>query len=127
MARDPIKRAANYTYGVNPDRIKEDLVAKKPTMVTEATATATEQYRIEQLVLGVLASEGSVSAKDYGFYMVFAKQIMSKQAKLPGGAGLNAEVAIILAEWKARGLSEPVLIRVRNEVFSIPAPAAPGE
>jgi hypothetical protein len=121
----PTDRLNNYTYGVNPDRIKEDLVAKKPVMVNKQSNSIDRQYQIEQLTLGVLASEGSANTSQYGMYMAFARQIYGLERRIPGGAGLNNEVAVKLAAWKARGYSEPILIRIRNEVFSIPAPAAP--
>jgi hypothetical protein len=122
---DPNTRIANYVYGMNVDRIKEDLVAKRPLMITNMTERINRQYQVEQLVKGVLASEGAVTAIQLPFYHAFAREVDAKQRTHPGGAQLNAEVALMLAKWKARGLTEAVLIRVRNEVFSIPAPAAP--
>jgi len=94
-------------------------------MVDVFGAKAQTAYQTEQLVKGVLASEGSVTAWDVGAYISFAAEILRIQRKHPGGAQLNSEVAILLARYKAEGLSEAVLIRCRNEVFTIPAPAAP--
>jgi hypothetical protein len=122
---DPTKRIANYTYGLNPDRIKEDLVAKKSQMVNSQSERVIRQYQVEELVKGVLASEGAVTSIQMAFYHDFAREVDAKQHTHSGGAQLNSEVALMLAKWKARGLTEAVLIRIRNEVFSIPAPAAP--
>jgi hypothetical protein len=122
---DPNKRIANYIYGENPDKIKETLVAKKPEMVAAMTQRINELYQYEQLVKGVLASEGAVTVIQVPFYHDFAREIYAKQRIHPGGAQLNNDVALMLAKWKGRGLTEAVLIRIRNECFSIPAPAAP--
>jgi len=122
---DPNKRLANYIYGENPDRIKEDLVAKKPDMVAAMKQRINDLYQYEQLVKGVLASEDAVTVIQVPFYHDFAREIYGKQRVHPGGAQLNNDVALLLAKWKGRGLTEAVLIRVRNEVFSIPAPGAP--
>ena len=123
---NPAKRIAKYTYGINPDRIKEDLVALKPQMVTNMTERTLRLYQVEELVKGVLASEGAVTSIQLPFYHAFAREVDAKQRVHAGGAQLNSEVALILAKWKARGLADAVLVRVRNEVFSIPAPTIPG-
>jgi hypothetical protein len=119
------RRIANYTVKVDGPHLKDVLVLKKPSMVSQESEIFADQERIENTVLGVLATEGTVVTIQYPNYHAFAKEIFAKQSRIPGGAGLNAEVAVMLAKWKARGLHEPVLIRIRNEVFSIPAPAAP--
>lgn len=118
-------RISNYAEGVNPTRLKEDLVALKPTMVANFTERTEYLYQVEQLVKGVLASEGAVTVLMNAGYQSFAKQIVRMQAKHPGGAQLDNDVAVKLAMWKARGYTEAILIRIRNEVFSIAAPAAP--
>ena len=122
---DPNKRIANYIYGMNIERIKEDLTAKRPDMIAAMTERINDLYQYEQLVKGVLASEDAVTVIQVPFYHDFAREIYSKQQTHPGGAQLNNDVALLLAKWKGRGLTEAVLIRIRNEVFSIPAPGAP--
>ena len=122
---DATKRINDYTYGVIPSRVQEDFTAKKPQMVAAVTQRFSDLYHLEQQVKGVLASEGTVTVRDVPWYHDFAREIYGKQRSFPGGAQLNSEIAVILAKWKARGLTEAVLIRVRNECFSIPAPAAP--
>lgn len=122
---NPNQRLANYIYGVNPERIREDLTAKKPNMVAAMTERITDLYRIEQVVKGVLASEDAVSVIHVPYYHAFAREIYAKRRVHIGGAQLNNDVALLLAKWKGRGLTESVLIRIRDEVFSIPAPGAP--
>lgn len=116
------ERIANYTYRLNPDRIRDALVVKKPAMVAGMRERITELYQIEQAVKAVLASEPTVTAIQVFFYHACAREIYGKQRTYSGGEQLLHDVALILAKWQGRGLAEPVLIRIRNEVFSIPAP-----
>ena len=125
MGRSAIRRLSNYTYGLQPERVRETLTAKKPEMVAKETEIFGRQVQVEELVIGVLASEDAVTTISYPNYQAFAREIEAKQKNFPGGAGLNNEAAVLLAKWKARGLTEAVSIRIRNEVFSIPAPGAP--
>jgi hypothetical protein len=124
MPSDPTKRLNNYTYGVNPMRIMEDVTAKKPSMVAQVTVRFADLYQIEQLVKGVLATEAA-SAIQSPFFQDFAREVYAKRRTFPGGAQLNGEIALLLAKWKGRGLTESILIKVRDAVFSIPAPGAP--
>ena len=122
---DPNQRFANYVYGMNLARIMEDLTVKRPDMITAMKQRINDLYQIEQVVKGVLASEDAATVIQVPFYHAFAREIYAKQRTHIGGAQLNNDVALLLAKWKGRGLTEAVLIRVRNEVFSIPAPGAP--
>jgi hypothetical protein len=127
MRKSSVRRLANYTAAIDPEHLKIVLTNKRQSMIAQESEIFAEQERIEDLVIGVLASEGAVVTIEYPNYHAFAREVAAKQAHFPGGAGLNSEVAVCLAKWKTRGLVEAVLIRIRNEVFSIPAPAAPGE
>ena len=119
------KRLSNYEQGLNPDHIKDVVTAKKTAMVAFETSTINEQTRVEDITHAVLASEGAVHTIQIPAYLAFSKEVMSLKARMTGGAPLNNEVAVILAKWKARNLTESILIKIRNQVFSIPAPAAP--
>jgi len=118
-------RINNYISGVSPERTREDLIAKKPDMVAQEHAVFDQQWNIENEVKAVLASEDAVTSIRVPMYMAFANELAREKAHFSGGAQLNNEAAVLLAKWKARGLNQAVLIRIRNEVFSIPAPGAP--
>jgi len=125
MAKDATRRAANYAYGLNAQRIGEDIAAKHDAMCHNQQKSATDQYQIEQLVLAVLATESAVDTTQYAFYMSFAKSVLSMQGRIPGGAGLNNSVEHKRQYWILKGLDDRILARVRDEVFSIPAPEPP--
>lgn len=122
---DPIRAMARWNLKVDPLLIKEDLVAKKPDMVAKMTQRINDLYQQEQVVKGVLASEDGVAVTEVPYYMAFARIISRLQRTHPGGAQLNNDVALWLAKFKGMGLTEAILKRVRDEVFSIPAPGAP--
>ena len=124
MTRSAANRASNYAFGLQPERVKQNLEAKKPEMTARQQEAAARAVEIEELVVGLLGSEPSVTTMLYGMYFTFAKQINKRQTNMPGGAGLNNEVAVLVAAWTMRGLNERILARIRDEVFSIPAPAA---
>lgn len=121
---DPNVRLANYIDGVNPERIKTQLVALKPAMLVAQQAAQNALLDIYTRAQGVLASEETVTVLKVAGYMFYCYEIF-KLSNHHFGAQLINQVALILAKWHGRGYAEAVLIRLRNEVFSIPAPGAP--
>jgi hypothetical protein len=117
-------RIRRYTDRLIPERVKEDLTAQKSFMVNKLAERTTELITIEDRVKAVLATKDATTS-DYPKYHTFARQVYKLQRRFGGGIGLNDEVALLVAKWKARGCTEAVLIAVRDAVFSIPAPAAP--
>lgn len=116
------QRIANYTYGLNPTRIGEDLTELKPVMLTNFGTSARLTVEIHNKVRGVLAGE-EVPGIDYSKYLAFAVQVWSSQRKLGGGTALTTRVAAVIAYWTNLGLTQSVLEKIRDEVFAIPAPA----
>jgi hypothetical protein len=41
------------------------------------------------------------------------------------GESLSKEAAVLVAKWKARGLTEAVLQAIRTDVFNVAAPVGP--
>ena len=117
-------RIRRYTERLIPDRVKEDFATQKPVMVAKVTEIFNLLVTIEDRVKGILSGEAVITV-DYPKYHAFSKEIFKLQRRFGGGSGLNEEVALLVAKWKARGCLEPVLNKIRDEVFSIPAPGAP--
>lgn len=117
-------RIAKYAYAVNPVRVGEDFAAKKTQMVNNMTMALAELSVLEERVKGILSGE-AVLTVDYTKYHSFAREVWKKQKRFGGGSGLVDETAVLLAKWKARGCTEAVLDKLRNEIFAIPAPAGP--
>ena len=124
MPRSVDERIARYEYGVNADRIKEDIVAHKPAMVDKAKTTFSNLAVLEDRVKGVLGGE-SVLTADYLKYHNFSRQVWKLVQRFGGGSAVIDETATLLAKWKARGCTEAVLIKIRDDVFAIPGPTGP--
>ena len=120
MPSDLFQRVANYEIGLDPDRIRDRIAKKRDTMCQRHADAAKKQCFYEDLVKGVLASEPGVDTMDYGFYISFAKSILSIIRSIPGAAGLNRSVECKRQYWITRGLDGRVLARIRDECFSIP-------
>jgi hypothetical protein len=118
-----IKRSANYAYRLNPERIKVDLEFKRQDMINRQTSATEELFKVEERTRSVLASETTVYSIDLPNYFAAAKELWAKQNKLEGGAQLDNEAAVVIAKWAMRGLEERILVRIRDEVFSINEPA----
>ena len=118
-------RVRKYTEGVIPARIAEDFTTKKPVMVSKVTERMTELTTIEDRVKGVLSSEAALTC-DYVKYHNFAREIYKLQRRFGGGVGMVDEVALVLAKWQARGCTNAILTKIRNNIFAVSAPTPPG-
>ena len=125
MGKSAADRLANYVANTDPETVKTKLVAKRPQMISRETKVFANQESLEKRTKAILASEGAVTAILVSQYICFVKHVNRLVGTYEGGAQLNAEVAVSLSGWKTRGLVEAVLIRLRDELFSIPAPTAP--
>jgi hypothetical protein len=123
MRKTVSQRLANYVASIQPDHLKSQIEQKRDAMIARMTEVIGEQAQIENLVTGVLADEDVVTIL-YPAYLCYGRELAAKQRRFKGGKGLNKEAAVVLAKWLARGLVESVLVRIRNDVFSIPEPVA---
>jgi len=115
-------RIENYSAKVIPQRVMEDFTTKKPDMITQETAVFHQLEDVEAHVRGILGGETGVSVIQYPFYQAFAKEVWKVHMHYGGGNTVINEVALLVEKWKARGLTEATLNKVRDEVFGIPAP-----
>jgi hypothetical protein len=118
---DAIRSLESYTLKVNPERVKEDFTQKKARMLTYLQTAFNALAAMQNQVMAVLAGY-DLSTTDYPKYRAFASSVWKLQQKFGGGVGMINEVALQVAKWKARGCTEAVLNRIRDDVFNIPAP-----
>ena len=118
------ERIQNYSDKLIPARVAEDLTTKKPAMVSMETVIFNELVTIEDRVKGVLSGE-TENTIFYPWFHDFSREVWKAQRRFGGGTALVNEVALLVYKWKTRGLTEAVLTKIRDEVFAIPAPAAP--
>jgi len=68
-----------------------------------------------------IISAGGHSMIDRAGYHAFANELYHLVLNYEAGS-LPAEVAALVAKWKARGLTELELVNIHSTVFGIPAP-----
>ena len=77
--------------------------------------------QMENRVKVVLDSEG-LSTTQYPFYLNFGRQCYKLSRQFAGGTLLN-RVNIVLERWVADGYIQSILERIRDEIFTLTAPA----
>ncbi len=118
---DLMKRITKWTAKTNPERVKSTLEELRTMMINNIQTTFPELVMLEAQVRQVLDGE-SLSLRDYPFYLAFAREVWSKERNGLSGGSLSREVAVLIQKWVGRGLSQTILERIRNEVFSIAPP-----
>ena len=121
---DPAKRIANWNAKYNTERIKATLDDKRPAMLASVTAVFPMITAMELQVKQVCDGAG-VPTIQYPFYLNFGREIWALTRKEVSGESLALEAAVLVAKWKARGLTEAVLQGIRTDVFNVSAPIAP--
>jgi hypothetical protein len=121
---DPAKRIANWNAKYNTERIKATLDDKRPAMLASVTAVFPMITAMELQVKQVCDGAG-VSVIQIPFYLNFGREIWALSRKEVSGETLAKEAAVLIAKWKARGLTEAVLQGIRTDVFNVSAPIAP--
>ena len=121
---DPTKRIANWDAKFDTTRIKATLDAKRPSMLASANAVTPMITAMELQVKQVCDGAG-VATIQYPFYLCFGREMWALTRKDISGESLCKEAAILIAKWKARGLTEAVLQAIRTDVFNVVAPVAP--
>jgi hypothetical protein len=117
---DPIKAVEGYGLKLIPTRVKEDLTAKLPAMTARVEAAFVDLAAVKAGVLAILAATDAPTAF-YASYYAFANEVNKKLKQFGGGTGLVNEVALLIAKWKARGLTELTLNAIRD-YFTIAEP-----
>ena len=117
-------RLRKYSDKLIPTRVQNFLTLWLPNMIDSFGEVANELNAIREHVWGILSGE-LVVLPMYARYLAFANQVYSCYRKYGGGSGTVEWVAQLVAKWMSRGCEEPILNKIRDEVFAIPAPAGP--
>ena len=121
---DPTRRIAKWNAKFNTERVKATLDDMRPAMLANVTAVFPMITAMELQVKQVCDGAG-VATIQYPFYLCFGREMWSLTRKDISGESLAKEAAVLVAKWKARGLTEAVLQAVRTDVFNVVAPIAP--
>ena len=121
---DPTKRIANWDAKFDTTRIKATLDQKRPSMLQSVTAVTPMITAMELQVKQVYDGAGA-SVIQIPFYLCFGREMWSLTRKELSGEAMAKEAALLIAKWKARGLTEAVLQGIRTDVFNVSAPIGP--
>ncbi len=116
-----MRRIARWTVKTSPERVKATLEELRPTMLANMQAVFPELVMVEAQVKQVLDGKG-VPTIQYPFYLSFGRELWRLQRQEISGDSLSREVAVLMTKWVGRGLAQPVLEAIRNQVFTIAAP-----
>jgi hypothetical protein len=89
-----------------------------------AAAVANSLIQMETQVRQVINGAGAKTI-EFPFYLNFGREMWKLVRNGRSGEALAVEAAVLIAKWKARGLTEAVLQGIRTDVFNIGAPITP--
>jgi len=121
---DPARRIENWTAKVTPERTAEQVTPQLTSIKQNAAHVMNDIVQMETQVRQVLNGAG-VTCIHYAFYLCFGRELWSRIRNGMDGESLAIEAAVLIAKWKARGLTEAVLQAIRTDVFNVSAPLAP--
>jgi len=124
MPIDPTKRIANWNEKYNLERVTAVLTERRPTMLQNMSSVVPLMTAMELQVKQVCDGAG-VSIIQYPFYLCFGREMWKLTRQDLSGESMAKEAAVLVAKWKARGLTEAVLQAIRTDVFNVVAPVAP--
>ncbi len=125
MASDPTKRLENWDKKFDTERIKAILDAKRSTMLERLAAVLPSLVSMEAQVKQVLDGQGA-STIQYPFYLCFGREMWKYQHQQElSGASYAKAAQVLINKWVGRGLTQSILEKIRDDVFSIGAPAGP--
>jgi len=124
MPIDPTKRINNWNEKYNLERVNAILTEKRPTML-QNVGSVTPLITAMELQVKQVCDGAGVATIQYPFYLCFGREMWSLVRSDISGESLAKEAAVLVAKWKARGLTEAVLQGIRTDVFNVSAPIAP--
>uniref|UniRef100_A0A7C3YZK2 Uncharacterized protein n=1 Tax=candidate division WOR-3 bacterium TaxID=2052148 RepID=A0A7C3YZK2_UNCW3 len=121
--RNALRRKEKYEIKLDPDVVKQRFSGQKEKMVDQIADIFPSLVALEEAAKTVLDAEG-VPISLYPMYLDYARELWRLVNKF-GGDVLYNETRILENKWVARALSQPVLERLRVEIFGITLPPAP--
>ncbi len=124
MSTNPAQRIAKWNAKFNTERIKAVLDDSRERMYMNVQSVFPMITAMEIQVKQALDALG-VTTSFYGLYLCFGREVWSLQRRGISGESLAVEVAVLVAKWTSRGLSQTALEIIRTQVFNVSAPAGP--
>jgi hypothetical protein len=119
--RPTLRRMQKLEANYDPDAIRDSLERQRESILEQQKTKQAELEKIENLTKLLIGDE-SVLSTLYVSYLNFARQIWKLKNTYNSGT-LKIEADIMIYKWTRRGLDEAILKRIRNEIFTLQAPA----
>jgi hypothetical protein len=104
----------------DPEAIRNAIEKQRDSIIAQQKERQAEQEKLENMTR-IILGDANIPTPFYPPYLNFARQIWKLRVRFTGET-LKTEANIIIAKWVSRRLEENVLIRIRNEVFTLQAP-----
>ena len=118
--RPSLRRIQKFKAKYNPESIKNAIEKQLDAIIKQQTYTQSELEKIENLTKIILGEE-NIPTPLIPAYLNYDRQIWKIRNKFSAEI-LKTEADIMLYKWKRRSLQESVLIRIRDQVFTLEAP-----
>jgi len=118
--RPTLRRIQKFKAKYNPESIKGAIERQLDAIIEQQEFTQTQLEKVENMTKIILGQE-NVPTPLVPSYLAYARQIWKLCNKFSAEM-LKTEADIILYKWTRRSLKESVLIRIRDEVFTLDAP-----
>ena len=113
-----LDRVYNYELKSDPEHIKQLIEKRRARMIARQSDRQEVLVTLELKAKEVLGETG-VPTPDYVSYLNFCREAWRKKERF-SGESLARETRALMAKWIARELKEPVLVRLRKDVLTIP-------
>jgi len=118
--RTTLRRLQKFEAKYDPESIKKTIEKQRDAIIEQQWFKQAELEKIENLTK-VILGEANVPTPLIPAYLNFARQVWKIRNKFSAEI-LKTETDIMLYKWTRRQLQESVLIRIRNEIFTLEAP-----
>jgi len=119
--RSAADRVAKWDKHYTAERVANIIRAEKAKMLANNADSTADLVRYEVLTKMELNQVG-VPVIDVPEYLAFSREVWAKRRRYAGRM-LNNVVQGLIDKWTMRTLDRSVLERIRNNVYTIPAPA----
>ena len=118
--RPSLRRIQKFKAKYDPEAIKNAIEKQLDAIIEQQTYTQSELEKIENLTKIILGEE-NIPTPLIPAYLNYARQIWKIRNKFSAEI-LKTEADIMLYKWTRRSLQESVLIRIRDQIFTLQAP-----
>jgi hypothetical protein len=118
--RSSLRRMQKFEAKYDANSIRNSIEKMRDNIIEQQKTKQAELEKVENLTMIILGEENSPTPL-IPAYLAYARQIWKLRNQYSAQI-LITEADIMLYKWKRRSLQESILIRIRNEIFTLKAP-----